>query len=219
MSKKEDLKKEKAQERNDSSKNADKNPQSHGELTLPADEIKDLREKAAEFDYLENKHLRACAEFDNIRKRWNKERVDLIRFANYSLIRDLIVIVDELEHALCAVREHEPGSEINKGIEITYNNLLKILKKEGLKSIQAKGKKFDPHFHEIVGQKEDPDSEEHAVLEEVQKGYLLDDKVLRTSKVILAVKRIPEESIEENQQTRGDDEQPVDDIRQDEDEG
>ena len=191
MTKKKDSKKEKNKKLHDFIKDGKKIFEPKDEVLLSEEEIKDLQKKAAEFNSLEDKHLRTCAEFENIRKRWDREKTDLIKFANYSLIRDLIIIVDELEHALSAIKEHESSSEINKGVEMTYSNLLKVLKNEGLEPIQAKGKKFDPHFHEIVGQREDT-SEEHTVLEEAQKGYMLCDKVLRTSKVILAMeKKIP----------------------------
>jgi len=158
-------------------------------VSLTGEETEELRRKASEYDSLWDKYLRVCADFDNARKRWEKENKDLVKFANHNLIRELIVIVDELEHALKATKEHSSQEEITKGIKITYNNLLNLLKKEGLVPIEAKGKKFDPHIHEIVGQREIDKVEEHIVLEEIQKGYLLGDKVLRTSKVIVAVKR------------------------------
>ncbi len=150
--------------------------------------LEELENKTKEYDALWDKHLRVCADFDNTRKRWEKERGDLVKFANFCLLRELIVIVDELEHALDAIEGHSAKGEIKKGIEMTSKNLFSILKKEGVEIIEAKGKKFDPHVHEIVGQKEADELEEHIVLEEAQRGYLLSSKVLRTSKVIVAVK-------------------------------
>ncbi len=160
------------------------------------DELKELKEKAAKYDELWNKYLRACAEFDNARKRWEKEKTEIVKFANYALIKELIVIMDELEHAMTAIKEHSQDKEIQKGIELTYNNLYSILKKEGLAPIEAKGKKFDPHVHEIVGQKEEKELDEHTVIEEVQKGYTLGDRLLRTSKVIISV--LPKETENDN---------------------
>ncbi len=144
--------------------------------------------KAAEYDALWDKYLRLCAEFDNARKRWEKERQNLVKFAHYELIKKLIVVLDELEQAKEAIRKHKTGEDIARGVEITYNNLINLLKKEGLRPVEAKGKKFDPHLHEIVGQRRDEAVEEHTVLEEVQKGYFLGDNLLRTAKVIIAVK-------------------------------
>ncbi|MFH1768424.1 MAG: nucleotide exchange factor GrpE [Candidatus Omnitrophota bacterium] len=176
-------------------------------MEFSGDDIKEMRKKAEERDSLWDKYIRSCAEFENARKRWERERQDLIKFANYSLIRELIVIVDELEQALEAIRGCGAQDEIIIGIEMTYNNLFKILKKEGLRAVDAKNKKFDPHLHEIAGQKEAPDQEEHMVLEEVQKGYLLGDKVIRTSKVILSVKKNGTDSNEtESSETKSDNE-------------
>ena len=160
-----------------------------------ARETDELKKKASEYDALWNKYLRLCADFDNARKRWDKDRQDLIKFANTSLIKNLLVIVDEFEHALRAIEEHSQCDEaIIKGVKLTYNNLLSVLNKEGLKVIEAKGKRFDPHIHEIVGQVEDLNVEEHTVVDEIQKGYLLGDSLLRTSKVIIAVSKAQAET-------------------------
>jgi len=154
---------------------------------LDKEEAEELKKKVSEYDELWNKYLRVCADFDNARKRWSRERQELVKFANTSLIRNLLVIVDEFEHALRAIKEHSQRDKIIEGIELTYNNLRNVLDKEGLKVIEAKGKKFDPHIHEIVGQVENPNVDEHTVVEEIQKGYLLGDSLLRTSKVIISV--------------------------------
>lgn len=145
-----------------------------------------LDEKKAEYNTLREKYLRLCADFDNTRKRWQKERQDLVEFANYSLVKELIIVVDELEHALVALKEHDSGDQIVKGVEIIYLNLTKILKKEGVVVIEAKGEKFNPHLHEIIAQRETDQAPEHVVLEEVQKGYMYKDKLLRTAKVVIA---------------------------------
>jgi molecular chaperone GrpE len=184
----------------DSGKQEQLEKESYQDEASSGDELEDLnllelQKKASDYDSLWDKYLRLCADFDNSRKRWDKDRVDLLKFANYSLIADLVVIVDELEHALRAIKDHSSSEDILRGVEMTYRNLVTILKKQGLKAIEAKDKKFDPHVHEIVGQKEASDDKEHFVLEEVQKGYLLEDKLLRTSKVIIGIKK--KEDIEE----------------------
>lgn len=180
-----------------------------GEMSLSVDEIKSLKRKAAESESLSDKYLRVCADFDNARKRWDKERMSLIKFASYNIIRNLIVILDELGHALEAIKEHSTLEEITRGVEITYKNLLSLLKKENLMIIEAKGNKFDPHIHEIVGQKEVEPEDEHIVLEEVQKGYMLDDKVLRTSKVIVGVVKESEDGGDEGKKDNNGDEEEV----------
>ncbi|MBN2484281.1 MAG: nucleotide exchange factor GrpE [Candidatus Omnitrophica bacterium] len=149
----------------------------------------ELQKKASEYNELWNKYLRLHADFENSRKRWDREKGEMFRFANYQLILDLIVVLDDLEHALRIGKEHNAGEQMLKGIEISFNRFFGILQKCGLELIVTKGKKFDPHCHEIVGQKEIDEGEEHMVLEEVQKGYFLNEKVLRTAKVIVSVKK------------------------------
>lgn len=147
--------------------------------------------KEKEYIVLWDKYVRLCADFENTRKRWERERSEVIRFANFSLLQDLIVMVDELEQALKMVQHHSNIDEIEKGFKMICSNFKAMLQRKGLKEIEAKGKKFDPHLHEIIASKEVEDSqEEHIVLEDVQKGYLFEDKVLRTAKVIIGVKNI-----------------------------
>ena len=153
---------------------------------------KELEEKNQQLEAWRDKHMRLAAEFDNARKRWEREREEVIKFANYSLFKDLTIVLDEMEQAMKMVREHSDLEQIAKGVELTYNNLLGVLFKKGLKTIEAKGKKFDPHFHEIVASREIEEGDEHMVLDEIQKGYLFGEKVLRTSKVIIGIKRAPE---------------------------
>lgn len=147
-----------------------------------------LQKKVEEYEALWDKHLRLCAEFDNTRKRWQKEKEEVIKFGNFMLMKDLLVVADEMEQALKMIKEHKNIEEIIKGLDMMFNNFSCILKKGGLQVIEAQGKDFDPHFHEIVTTRQVDDKDEHKVLEEVQKGYRLEGKVLRTSKVIVGVK-------------------------------
>ena len=167
----------------------------------PVDLLEQLEKKQIEYETLLDKHLRLGAEFDNVRKRWEREKQDIHSFSNFRLINELIVIVDALEQALKVEREHNVDVEVMKGVEIIYKNLLSILNKHGVKAIEAVGNKFDPHIHEIVGQKECDDKEEHIVLEDAQKGYMLEDKLLRTSKVIIGINKKTQETEEEGQNT------------------
>lgn len=167
---------------------------------------KESEAKVKEYDVLWDKYLRTNAEFENARKRWEREKEDVLKFANYSLLKEVIIILDEMEQALKMVKEHSNIDEISKGLEIMYNNFLKVLHKRGFKYIEAKGKKFDPHLHEIVTTKDvDSDDQDHMVLEEIQKGYLLEDKVLRTAKVIVGIKRTPDLSDEEEKEPQQED--------------
>ncbi len=142
---------------------------------------------------LQDKYLRACADFSNAQKRWDRERQDLIKFSNSSLLRELLIVLDEDEQALKMVKEHGNIEEIIKGLEMAYNNFLSILKKQGLRQIACLGKPFDPHLHEVIATKEvNEHMDKPVVLEEIQKGYLLEDKLLRPARVIVGISKKPE---------------------------
>ncbi len=147
--------------------------------------------EAEKEDYaaLWEKYVRMCADFTNARKRWDREKEELIKFSTSSLLRDLLIVLDEAEQALKMVKEHSNIEEIIKGLEMAHNNFLNLLKKRGLMPIESIGRFFDPHLHEIVATKEVEDADKPVVLDEVQKGYMLGDKVLRPSKVIVGVQK------------------------------
>jgi molecular chaperone GrpE len=149
--------------------------------------VDELAAKEKERAELHDKYLRLGAEFDNARKRWDRDRDELFKFGNFAILKELLPIVDTMESALKAAVVHANHDEVIKGLEMTHNNLLNVLKKNGLEVIEAKGKKFDPNFHEVVFSKPD-EGEEHIVLEEAQKGYMYNGKLLRASKVIISVK-------------------------------
>lgn len=115
------------------------------------------------------------ADFDNYRKRFEREREDIVRLANESIIRDLLSILDDLEGALKTEKE-------NRGLGLLHQKLLKILESHGLRPIESVGKHLDPHYHEVL-LKEASDKDEEEILEEFQKGYTLKGKVIRPSRV------------------------------------
>jgi molecular chaperone GrpE len=143
-----------------------------------------LQKECAE---LKDRNLRLVADFENARKRWDRDRDDLFKFANFAIFKELLSVVDTMESALKAAQVHANHDEVVKGLEMTHSNLVNVLKKNGLEAIEAKGKKFDPNFHEVVLSKP-CEGEEHIVLEEAQKGYVYNGKLLRASKVIISVK-------------------------------
>ena len=138
---------------------------------------------------LKDKYIRLAAEFDNARKRHERERIDLIKFANSNILRELTSVLDTMAQALKMAHDHKSVDKITHGMELVEGNLLKIMKEHGLKEIETKGVVFDPHLHEIVASREIDSDEgpEHVILEEVQKGYMYEDKLLRTAKVIIGV--------------------------------
>ncbi len=136
---------------------------------------------------LNNKYLRLYAEFDNYKKRVNKDKEELVRYGNESLLYALLPAIDNLElalkHGACDTK-----TGVVQGVEITLKELQRTLEKFGLTRIGALGKKFDPAVHHAMTQVERADMEEKMVAEELRAGYRYHDKVLRPSLVAVSVK-------------------------------
>ncbi|RLC27216.1 MAG: nucleotide exchange factor GrpE [Deltaproteobacteria bacterium] len=130
--------------------------------------------------------LRVSAEFDNYKKRTAREMKDFRKFANESLVKDLLPVVDNLERALESSDGKGKDGSIATGIELTLREILKILDRFGVKPIEALGKSFDPCFHQAVLQEESSDHAENTVLKEFQKGYMLHDRLIRPSMVVVS---------------------------------
>jgi len=153
-------------------------------VTLKEEEYLALKEAAAKAKEYWDRILRLQAEFDNTRKRLEKEKQDFAKFANEGIILELLNILDDLERTLeLAQSKHEDLPAFLKGVEMILAHLYEMLKEYGVRPIEAEGKTFDPNYHEALMQTEDKDKPEHTVLEELQKGYMLNDRVIRTSKV------------------------------------
>lgn len=150
-------------------------------------EYKKLLEEAAQGKEYKDKYIRLYAEFDNARKRMEREKSEFIKYANEGLLADFLNILDDLERSVEAARaKHEDYEAFLKGIELVMAHVYELLKKNGITTMEAKGKKFDPHCHEVLMQEESENHDNGEVLEEFQKGYFLEDKVLRTAKVKVA---------------------------------
>ena len=126
------------------------------------------------------------ADFDNYRKRVIREREQLTKCANEELIKRLLEVVDNLERALDAAGQTQDLESFRKGIKLIYDHLKEILTKEGLCPIECLGQDFDPHYHEAVMAMEKEGEESEKVIEEIQKGYTLDGRVIRASKVVVS---------------------------------
>ncbi|MDD4953854.1 MAG: nucleotide exchange factor GrpE [Candidatus Omnitrophica bacterium] len=148
-----------------------------------------LKEDAAKAGEYWEKILRLQADFENSRKRQEKDRQDFVKFANEGIILELLNVIDDLGRAVnLAESGHEDLQAFLKGVEMILAHLYEMLKEYGVKAIDSEGKIFDPHFHEALMQEENKDLPEHTIIEELQKGYLLNDRVLRTSKVKVSKK-------------------------------
>lgn len=142
--------------------------------------------EAAEF---KDKYIRLVAEFDNVRKRNEREKIEFIKFANEGLITQFLNILDDLERSVEAAKQnHQDYTAFLKGIEMVMAHVYDMLKKNDVKPMESVGKKFDPHAHEPLMQVESSEHEDGTVIEEFQKGYYLGDRVVRTAKVKVAKK-------------------------------
>ncbi len=149
---------------------------------------KKLEEAQAKADEYLDQWRRTAADFSNYRKLVAKEKEDLTKTANAVLLARLLPILDDFERAFKTMPDHLNELTWVEGIALIYRKLQAILEQEGVKPIQAEGKEFDPMYHEAITYEEAEGFEDGQIIEEVQKGYMLGDKVLRPSIVRVAKK-------------------------------
>ena len=141
----------------------------------------------AERDELKDRLMRLAAETENYKKRSEREKADFLKRANEALLRDLLPVMDNLERALeHAVEESGNDTPMVKGLELTIQELWKVLERHGVERVEALGQPFDPELHEAMMQQEDPDAEENTVIGVLQKGYRLQGRLLRPAMVIVS---------------------------------
>jgi len=142
---------------------------------------------AEELASMQDKFLRLAAEYDNYQKRTQKERIDLIKNAGERTIKAFLPVVDDFNRMLLVIGQDETLSEVIKeGFSLIQQKFTRILSELGVKEIEAVGKKFDSAYHEAVGELPAPQEDQKGIiLAEVEKGYFLNDKVLRYSKVLI----------------------------------
>lgn len=178
----------------------DANPVSNEKNIDPADEIKsrvegdiaEVNEKAAEKDWaaefraIEDKYLRLYAEFDNFRRRTAAERIELFKTANQEVLVALLPVLDDFERAMKSIQNAADVNAVKEGVELVSNKLRSILVQKGLKPMDAIGKEFDSEYHEAITKIPAPSEElKGKVVDEVEKGYFLNDKVIRFAKVVI----------------------------------
>jgi molecular chaperone GrpE len=151
----------------------------------PVDVIAAERDRlAAEKAEWHDRALRTQAEFQNFRRRVEKERVDLLDYASTEAVRPLLPVLDDFERAL---KTESADKEFAKGMDLIYQRLFDALKKLGLEPIESQGKPFDPHLHHAIETVETGDAPDHTVLDEFQRGYNFKGKLLRAAMVKVAV--------------------------------
>ena len=148
------------------------------------EEVTETIEKE-KYDELYDKHLRLMAEYDNFKKRTQKEKEDLGTFASAGVIEKLLPVIDNLERAIESVPEEEKN-RFTEGVEMIYRQIMETFEKMGISEIEALGKEFDPELHNAVMHVEDEEQESNIIIEQFMKGYKFKDKVIRYSMVKVA---------------------------------
>jgi molecular chaperone GrpE len=134
-------------------------------------------------EVVDDRLLRLAADFDNFKKRAAREREEYVKLANERLVKDLLPILDDLERALLAAAEHEEAA-LEEGVRLVYRSLQSVLERQGLRTIDTEGK-FDPHVHEAL-LSQPSEAEEGSVIDVVQKGYRIGERVVRPARVVIA---------------------------------
>ena len=138
------------------------------------------------YNELNDKFVRLYAEFDNFRRRTNKEKVDLISSASASILKDLVPVLDDFERALHNNEKSDDIEAVKEGVKLVAHKFKSLLESKGLKQMVAKGEHFDSEFHEAIANIPAPEeSLKGKVVDDVEKGYLLNDKVIRFAKVVV----------------------------------
>ena len=146
-------------------------------------EINELQEK---YDALNQQYIRLAADFDNYRKRQEHERENLLKYGTENALKKLIEVLDNFERGQKALENVDDCQKVKESFDLVHKQTIEALTKLGLEAIVTEGQTFDPNFHEAVMQTPTTDYPEHTIINELQKGYKLGDKVLRPSLVNVA---------------------------------
>jgi molecular chaperone GrpE len=150
------------------------------ELQKEVDELKQKNEE------LKDKHMRLFADFDNYKKRVSKEKTDIQKNASEEVLKELLPVIDDFERALETADNAENVDSVNEGTRLIYQKMMKTLGRKGLQPMESKGHDFDPEYQEAVTEIPAPsDDQKGKVIDEIEKGYYLNDKILRFAKVVV----------------------------------
>ena len=172
-----------AQKENTDAENPKEASQSSESQSADGIDTKKKDAKDALIEELQDKVKRQMAEFDNFRKRTEKEKSSMFEMGASDMIKKLLPIVDNFERSLAFENPSEEVANFLKGYEMIYKQIMTLLENQGVKVIEAEGKEFDPNFHQAVMTVSDENFKPGMVVEELQKGYMLKDRVIRASLV------------------------------------
>jgi molecular chaperone GrpE len=166
--------------------NTDESLSGTSHLNEPVEEESELEKLKAELEDQKDKFVRKVAEFENFRRRSAKERVELIQTASKEVITDLLDVLDDCERAQKQIEKSEDNKEIKDGVLLVFNKLRNILSAKGLKPMQTIHEEFNPDLHEAITEIPAPTEQlKGKILDEVVKGYYLNDKIIRHAKVVI----------------------------------
>jgi molecular chaperone GrpE len=157
---------------------------------LTLEQLDDLKARAGRADENWDRLLRTTADFDNFKKRAAREREEAVKFANESLIKKLVTVLDNFDMALAAAGQQpaEASHSLQSGVAMIQQQLRKVLQEAGLEEVDATGKVFDPNWHEAVSQQDSTEVPEGSVLQQLRRGYKLRDRLIRPATVVVARK-------------------------------
>lgn len=162
---------------------------SHKKVKLPQDELNTLKEKAAKADEYLDTMLRFQADFENYKKRFDREKAEFVKYANENLISGLLNVLDDFERALDSAKNSNDAATLIKGLEMIKEHFGRALEERGLERIDPKREPFDPERHEAVAHIEDDEYPDNTVIEVLRKGYGLNGKILRPAVVKVSKKK------------------------------
>jgi molecular chaperone GrpE len=156
------------------------------ELPEATESALQMEELQKQVDQYKDLLLRKAAEFDNYKRRIESETTNILKYATESLVEDLLPVLDDFERSLKHRKESKDNDALVKGIELIYQKLVKVLEGRGVKTFDTVGKEFSVEYHDALMQIPRSDVSHHTILEEVEKGYTLNDKVIRHAKVVVS---------------------------------
>jgi len=184
-----DIKKEEPEEEKEEGKKKAKKEEEvleEAELVEEEPEVDELEEAKKESAKWKDSYMRKIAEFENIKKRMQREKEDFVKYASEKLVVKVLESVDNLERAIESSKKNQDFDSLVKGVEMTLNQMHKLLKDEGVEPLESEGKEFDPYQHHAMMQEENKEFEHNTVIQELQKGYKMKGKVIRPALVKVA---------------------------------
>jgi len=171
---------------NKNNKTNDERQTTNDEITISKKEYEELKSKSGDRDAYYDKYLRAHAEFENAKKRMEKDKIDFLKFANDGLLFEFLPILDSLEIAEKHIKEAKDFKAVQEGVDMIQLQIQKFLKDIGVEKIKTVGQKFDPHVHDAVEIEEAKDRDEGLILAELKPGYKINGRLLRPALVRIA---------------------------------